>query len=71
MEAKNFSTHAEFVVILVTLIGGYVMIDSKIDQQVGRIDQVNARMDQFIMMWHEEVKDFHGRLCAIEERNNK
>lgn len=20
---------------------------------------------------HEEIKDFHGRLCAIEERNKK
>lgn len=27
--------------------------------------------DAHIKAIHEEMKDFHGRLCAIEERNKK
>lgn len=26
---------------------------------------------QLIHAIHEEIKDFHGRLCAIEEKNKK
>lgn len=26
-------------------------------------------MDAQVRAIHEEIKDFHGRLCAIEERN--
>jgi hypothetical protein len=26
-------------------------------------------MDNQVLAIHEEIKDFHGRLCAIEERN--
>jgi hypothetical protein len=28
-------------------------------------------MDAKVDAIHEEIKDFHGRLCAIEERNKK
>jgi hypothetical protein len=27
--------------------------------------------DALIKAIHEEIKDFHGRLCAIEERNKE
>jgi hypothetical protein len=36
-----------------------------------RIDAANARTDSICLMIHQEMKDFHGRLCAIEERNRK
>ncbi|RPJ76329.1 MAG: hypothetical protein EHM20_07615 [Alphaproteobacteria bacterium] len=43
-----------------------------------RIDAVNARMDSNIALIQQEfkefqsfAKDFHGRLCVIEERNSK
>ena len=28
-------------------------------------------MDNQVKAIHEEIKDFHGRLCAIEEKNKK
>lgn len=40
MENKHWSTHLEFVVIFVTLLGGYFMIDSKIDRQCERTDKL-------------------------------
>ena len=39
-----------------------------IDAQMRQMDaQTNAQ----IRAIHEEIKDFHGRLCAIEEKNKK
>ena len=32
---------------------------------------MDAKLDASIKAIHEEMKDFHGRLCAIEERNKK
>jgi hypothetical protein len=47
---NHWSSHVEFVVIFITLISGYFMLDGKIDQQysteLSRMDQVNARIDQ-------------------------
>jgi len=32
MEVKNWSMHLEFVVIFMTLVGGFYMIDGKIER---------------------------------------
>lgn len=60
----EWSSHLEWVVTLLTILGCFYMVE-------GRIDSINTRFDQFLTAWHEEAKDFHGRLCAIEERNRK
>lgn len=59
---KSLISHIEWLIVFLTLIGGFYALD-------GRIDAINSRFDQFLMIWHEEAKDFHGRLCQIEERN--
>lgn len=58
---EKWTTHIEWLIILMTIVGGFYTIHSS-------VDAINARFDQFIMVWHEEAKDFHGRLCRIEER---
>jgi hypothetical protein len=41
METKiNWSIHAEFVIIFITLLSGYFMIDSKIERQSERTDKL-------------------------------
>ncbi len=32
---------------------------------------MDAKLDANLKAIHEEMKDFHGRLCAIEERSKK
>jgi len=64
MDKSNWISHIEWIVMFVTIIGGFYSIDC-------RIDNCNNRMDQFLIAWHQENKDFHGRLCAIEERNKR
>lgn len=51
MESKlNWSIHAEFVIIFVTLLGGYFMIDNKIERQ-------SERTDKLYEMFIEVVKE--------------
>ena len=43
-------------------------MDAKMDSMQ---KDTSARLDIFMKGIQEEMKDFHGRLCAIEERNRK
>lgn len=40
MENKSWTSHAEFVVLLITLIGGFYLLDGKIERQSGRTDKL-------------------------------
>jgi len=40
MEKVNWTTHAEFIVLLITLIGGFYLLDGKIDRQSQRTDRL-------------------------------
>ena len=62
MEKNNWISHVEWVIMFVTIIGSFFAIYSC-------INDCNSRFDQFLIAWHDEAKDFHGRLCMIEERN--
>lgn len=47
-----------------TIIALYIQLDTKLE---------NGRKETFCILQaiQQEMKDFHGRLCAIEERNRK
>ena len=36
-----------------------------------QIDALRQSTENHLIAIQEEMKDFHGRLCAIEERNRK
>jgi hypothetical protein len=40
MNDKHWSLHAEFVVILITLLGGFYLLDGKIEAQSHRTDRL-------------------------------
>lgn len=50
MENKNWSIHAEFIILLVTLLGGFYLLDGKIERQ-------SLRTDRLYEMFIEVVKD--------------
>lgn len=54
MEIKNWTTHAEFVVIFITLLGGYFLIDGKIERQGERTDRL---YEMFITLVKETCHD--------------
>ena len=37
---KHWAIHAEFVVLLVTLLGGFYLLDGKIERQSARTDKL-------------------------------
>ncbi len=47
-----------------TIIALYIQLDRKIDEN-------RKESNEIIRCIQVEMKDFHGRLCAIEERNKK
>ena len=40
METKNWSIHVEFLVIFITLLGGFYLFDSKVERQGERTDKL-------------------------------
>lgn len=40
MNDRHWTTHIEFMVLLVTLIGGFYLLDGKIERQSSRTDKL-------------------------------
>lgn len=61
----------QFGILLVSLVSMFIWLKS--DIAINRTEASADRRDilQLIRSIQEEIKDFHGRLCAIEERNKK
>ena len=58
-----------------TVIALYCQTDNKLDnhrkEMDGKLEEYRRETTQILMAIQQEMKDFHGRLCAIEERNKK
>lgn len=39
-QTKNLTSHIEFMVLLITLIGGFYLLDGKIERQSDRTDRL-------------------------------
>lgn len=67
MENQNWSGHAEFVALFMTLLGGYYMIHQDIEAHTARIDQVNTRIDQQIEMQTARIDQVNARSDQLYE----
>lgn len=54
-----------------TTIALYLHTDSKIDLMNQNATLNRQENTQILLGIQAEIKDFHGKLCAIEERNKK
>jgi hypothetical protein len=52
---KNWSIHGEFIVLLVTLIGGFYLLDGKIERQSKRTD----RLYEMYVDTQKEIKNIY------------
>lgn len=63
----------EMIIVLVTILGStiplYIHTDSKIDTLREYSENSRKETNQIIEAIREDVRDFHYRLCTIEERN--
>lgn len=67
----------ELIVVLMTILGStiplYIHTDNKLEAAITRSDKKLEtslnKIDSTLQSIKDELRDFHGRLCAIEERN--
>lgn len=65
METKNWFVHVEWVVVLVTLLGGFYLLDGKIERQGARTDRLyemfcalQSQMKDELLTMKKEHYDF-------------
>jgi hypothetical protein len=69
----------ELIVVLMTILGStiplYLHTDSKLESAIAntnsRMEAFQNRNSEILEAIRQDMRDFHGRLCAIEERNKK
>lgn len=44
-------------------------INASIESQGNRMEKISASIRDEMTEFHNQVKDFHGRLCTLEERH--
>lgn len=58
----------EMVIVLMTILGSTIPLYLHTD---AKMDIFQARNHEILEAIRQDMRDFHGRLCAIEERNRK
>lgn len=62
----NWELIATLIILVATIVGSTIPLHLHTSSQIeGMRQDTNAQL----IAIREEMKDFHGRLCAIEERN--
>ncbi len=61
----------QFAILLITILALIWSLRSDIQQNRAEASADRRDMLQIMRCIESEIKDFHGRLCAIEERNRK
>ena len=68
LKKRGFYKMSETWVQVLTIVGSNLVIMLTF---FGVTISLHNGLREDIRAIHEEMKDFHGRLCAIEERNRK
>ena len=58
----------ELAIFIVALLGTIIPLHLHLDN---KMEKSNEKTRQLIECIREDIRDFHGRLCAIEERRGK
>ena len=71
MENISWFIHVEWVVLLLTLLGGFYMLDNKIERNTAALSARSDRLYEMFIQVHDEIKDLHGRVCVVEVKVDK
>lgn len=66
MDSKNWSIHVEFIVMFVTLLGGFYLLDGKIERQSQRTD----RLYEMYCETQKEIKQVYIYLMKDKDNGN-
>lgn len=62
---------AQFLILTITILGMFFWNRSESRQDVRHMDTKLESTRELVRAIYDESKDFHNRLCAIEERNKR
>lgn len=68
METKGWFVHVEWVVVFITLLGGFYLIDGKIERQGERTDKLYEMFVENQRDIHNLIREIHGRVCEVETK---
>jgi len=63
---ENWSVHLEFMVLLLTLLGGFFLLDGKIERQSERTD----KLYEMYCDTQKEIKQLHIDFITKDKRQN-
>lgn len=61
----------QFVIFAIGVFGLFIWNRTEGRSDIRHMDTKLDSMRNLILSIHEEMKDFHGRLCALEEKYRK
>jgi hypothetical protein len=61
---------AEFVILIITVAGLFIWNRTESRSDIRHMDNKLEAIRSLTNAIHLEMKDFHNRLCSIEERRN-
>lgn len=61
----------QLILLIITISGLFIWNRTESRTDARHMDAKLKSNTDLIIAMHEEMKDFHGRLCAIEERNKR
>ena len=61
----------QFAIMLLAFLGLFTWNRTESRNDIRHMDAKLESTRELVRAIHDEMKDFHGRLCAIEERNKK
>ncbi len=64
----KWSHISELIIILVTVLGTNITLHLHMDS---KMEEFRSKNHDLLEGIRQDMRDFHGRLCAIEERNKK
>lgn len=62
---------SQFILLVLTIAGLFIWNRTESRTDMRHMDAKLQSNNDLISAIHDEMKDFHGRLCALEEKNRK
>jgi len=59
----------QFLIMLITMAGLFFWNRSESRNDTRHMEAIAKGNSDMILAIHQEIKDFHGRLCSLEERH--
>ena len=71
MDIQFFTILLTIITMFLSIVGLFIWNRTESRADIRHMDNKIDSIRELVHAIHSEMKDFHNRLCAIEERNKK